>query len=104
MKRSCAACMLAAVLSLFAAADKVPFYPDHTRLLVYRDGEGREHPIRKAEDWPRRRAHILAAVQQVMGPLPDDSRKVPLDVRVTEEMRTAKYLRKKLTFAVEKGD
>jgi fermentation-respiration switch protein FrsA (DUF1100 family) len=90
--------------ALCAAADKVPTYPDHTRLLVYRDAEGREHTIRKAEDWPRRRAHILAAMQQVMGPLPDDSRKVPLDVRVSEETRSGTYVRKKLTFAVEKGD
>ena len=99
------ACVVAAAgLSLSTAEDKIPRYQDHTRLLVYRDAEGREHPIRKAEDWPRRRAHILASMQQVMGPLPDDSRKVPLDAKVTEETRTAKYVRKKLTFAVEKGD
>ncbi len=51
-----------------------------------------------------RREHILANMQLVMGPLPDASRKVPLDVQVTEVISTPHYLRKKLTFAVEKGD
>jgi predicted dienelactone hydrolase len=89
---------------LAAGPQEAPFYPDRTKLLVWRDGTGKEHAITKAEDWPRRRAHILAAMQQVMGPLPDDSRKVPLDVRVTEEVKTDRYVRKLLTFAVEKDD
>jgi dienelactone hydrolase len=81
-----------------------PFYPDKTRLLVYRDAEGKDHPITTAEEWAKRRAHILANMQEVMGPLPDESRKVPLDVRVTEEVKMPHYLRKKLTYAAEKGD
>ncbi|HEV3144109.1 MAG TPA: alpha/beta fold hydrolase [Gemmataceae bacterium] len=43
-------------------------------------------------------------MQIVMGPLPDDSRKVPLDVKIEEEVRLEKFTRKKITFAVEKGD
>jgi hypothetical protein len=86
------------------AALEAPTNPDKTRLLVWRDDAGKEHAITKPADWPRRRDHILAAMQQVMGPLPDDSRKVPLDVRVTEEVKTDKYVRKLLSFAVEKGD
>src|SRR5262245_17301765 len=103
-------CLVAVVLSLFlnllvtAFAEPPPFYPDKARLLVYRDAEGREHPVRNAADWAQRRAHILAGMQEVMGPLPDESRKVPLDVRVTEEVRTEKYTRRKMSFAVEKGD
>jgi len=81
-----------------------PFYPDKARLLVVRDEEGRERPVRTAADWARRREHILAAMQQVMGPLPDDRRKVPLDVKYTAEVKTAHYVRKKLTYAAEKGD
>jgi acetyl esterase/lipase len=81
-----------------------PVYPDKARLLVLRDEEGRERPVRTAADWARRREHILAAMQQVMGPLPDDSRKVPLEVKYTAEVKTPRYLRKKLTYAAEKGD
>jgi dienelactone hydrolase len=43
-------------------------------------------------------------MQQAMGPLPDASAKVPLDVQVSEETKTERYLRKKLTYAAEKDD
>jgi dienelactone hydrolase len=81
-----------------------PFYPDKNKLLVVRDAEGNEHPVSTAEDWAKRRAHILANMQLVMGPLPDDRHKVPLDVRETETVEFPNYVRKKLTFAVEKDD
>jgi dienelactone hydrolase len=84
--------------------NSAPFYPDKARLLVLRDAQGKERPVRTAEDWARRRAHILANMQLVMGPLPDEGHKVPLDVKVTEEVRTPHFVRKKLTFAAEKDD
>jgi fermentation-respiration switch protein FrsA (DUF1100 family) len=87
-----------------AWGDGPPFYPDKTRLLFYRDAAGTERPVRTAADWERRRAHVLANMERVMGPLPDASHTVPLDVRVTEEVKTEKFVRKKLTFAVEAGD
>jgi dienelactone hydrolase len=80
------------------------FYPDKTKLLVWRDSEGNEHPITTLAEWSSRRQHILANMQLVMGPLPDDSRKVPLDIRVMEVQNIPAGVRKKLSFAVEKGD
>jgi pimeloyl-ACP methyl ester carboxylesterase len=81
-----------------------PSYSDKSRLLVVRDADGKETPVRTADDWAKRRAHILANMQFVMGPLPGDEAKVPLDVKVTEEVKVGGYIRKKLTFAVEKDD
>src|SRR5262249_23356844 len=46
------------------AAAEPPFYPDKTRLLVYRDGD-KEVPIATAADWAKRREHILANMQLV---------------------------------------
>jgi predicted dienelactone hydrolase len=43
-------------------------------------------------------------MQEVMGPLPDPAKKVPLDVQTLEEVKTDKYRRRKVTIAVEKGD
>src|SRR6266852_9797432 len=43
-------------------------------------------------------------MQEVMAPLPDVTPKVPLDVQVTEIVRTARYVRKKLTYVAEKDD
>lgn len=85
-------------------AEETPVYSDRARLLVWRDNAGKDHPIRTASDWAKRRAHILANMVKVMGPLPDASRKVPLDIKVEEEIQGEGFIRKKLTYATEKGD
>jgi dienelactone hydrolase len=59
---------------------------------------------KKSAGWAKRRADILERMQQVMGPMPEASRKVPLDVQVTEVIPTAHYVRKKLTYTAEKND
>ncbi len=81
-----------------------PFYADKSRLLVVRDDQARERPIRSQQDWAARRAHILANMQQVMGPLPGPERRCPLDIKVSEEVAEQGYLRRKLTYAAEPGD
>jgi dienelactone hydrolase len=95
-----------AVAAETTPADDVapPFYGDKSRLLVVRDDQARERPIRSKEDWARRRAHILANMQQVMGPLPGPERRCPLDIKVTEEVAEQGYVRRKLTYAAEPGD
>jgi dienelactone hydrolase len=50
------------------------------------------------------RAAIRKKMELVMGPLPGDDRKVPPDVKVTSEEKLDGYVRKKLSFAAEKGD
>ena len=50
------------------------------------------------------RPSILRRMEEVMGPLPSDERKVPLDVQFTEETKLEGYMRKKQSFASEKGD
>jgi acetyl esterase/lipase len=53
---------------------------------------------------PADRDAIRAKMGKAMGPLPGAERRVPLDVKVTSEEKLDGYVRKKLTFAVEKGD
>lgn len=90
---------------VFLAADpKPPFYTDKLNLLNWMGADGILHPVKSAADWHKRREHILANMQLVMGTLPDASRKLPLDVKVEEEVVLAKCVRKKITFAVEKDD
>lgn len=50
------------------------------------------------------RSAILKKMEQVMGPLPGDERKVPLDVKIVEETKLDKFTRIKLTYAAEKDD
>jgi dienelactone hydrolase len=98
--------ILTALLSplLAAGPPATPAYPDHTRLLVVRDSKGEETPITTAADWQVRRAHILAHLQEVMGPLPGGERRVPLAVEVVETIDGPAYVRKKITYAAEPGD
>ncbi len=96
--------VLHGVMGTASRAADPPFYPDKTRLLVVRDAQGKEHPVRSAEEWSKRRAHILANMQRVMGPLPDASHKVPLAVTITETVDCGSHVRKKLTYAVARGE
>jgi dienelactone hydrolase len=73
-------------------------------LCVLGDSVVKCKPPRTAAEWARQRRQILANMQLVMGPLPDDSYKVPLDERVMDVVELPRYVRKKLTFAVEKDD
>ena len=50
------------------------------------------------------RAAIRAKMERAMGPLPPAARMVPLDLKVVSEEKLEGYTRKKVTFAVEKGD
>jgi dienelactone hydrolase len=50
------------------------------------------------------RAAIRKKMELAMGPLPGDSHKVPLDVKILEEVKEDKYTRIKLTYAAEKDD
>ncbi|MCC6512324.1 MAG: alpha/beta fold hydrolase [Pirellulaceae bacterium] len=79
-------------------------YPDHSDLLVLRDAAGQQQPITTAAQWAERVQHIRAGMQQAMGPLPDVTKKVPLDVEQISEEKTEKYLRRKIRFTPEAGD
>ncbi len=94
-------CALGASLCL---ASDGPSSGNRGNLLVLRNEHGDERPVRTAADWAERRKQVLVAMQEVMGPLPDDGRWVPLDVKVVEETEGPHYVRRKLTYAAEAGD
>lgn len=99
--------MKSAYVLLFACGSllaETPAYPDKSKLLVVRDAAGKVTPVADAAGWQKRRAHVLAHMQDVMGPLPDAKKKVPFDVKVTEEKDMGTYTRTKFTMAVEEGD
>jgi fermentation-respiration switch protein FrsA (DUF1100 family) len=89
---------------LAAQSVKPPFYADKAKLLEYLDEAGKSVPVKTLPDWQKRRSHILANMQLVMGPLPADADKVPLDLKIEGEETLAKVVRKKITFAVGKED
>lgn len=74
---------------------------DRNKLLEYRGADGDVHPVKTTHDWQQRRAAILRAMQEVMGPLPGDDRRASLDVIVTEEADLDSYIRRLITYQSE---
>lgn len=100
---ACVIGFMPGLASLVPAADRPPFYPDKMKLLVWRDGQGTEHPVNDTQEWQRRREHILRNMQLVMGPLPAADSRVPLDMQVLETEALPTLTRKKITYAAAKN-
>jgi len=62
-------------------------YPGHQDLSYYLDAQGERHAIKTVADWEVRRGHLLVHMQEVMGPFPAAEWRVPLDVKVVEEVQ-----------------
>jgi dienelactone hydrolase len=75
-----------------------PAYREHQDLSYYLDPQGARHPIRTIADWDIRRAHVLAQMQSVMGPLPHPAQPVPLGVRVLESVPLGAVVRQKIDY------
>ncbi len=54
--------------------------------------------------WEEKRARVLAAMQEVMGALPGEERRCPLDVCVREEVDCGSYVRRLIDYASEPGE
>ncbi|MDX1945915.1 MAG: FG-GAP-like repeat-containing protein [Pirellulaceae bacterium] len=85
--------------SLSSAA---PIRPDRFHLLD--DGTLGKPGTATPFAWDARRRMIKDGMEQVMGDLPDPSRRVPLDVQIESREETLDYVRIKLTYAAEPGD
>jgi dienelactone hydrolase len=73
--------------------------PDHRRLDWFADADGSIKPIQTPADWAKRRAAILSAMQEVMGPLPDRSHLPPIDVETRESVSRDGYRRETISFS-----
>ena len=80
------------------------FYPNHANLMVVRDPQGNERPIKSTADWAMRLAHVRANMECVMGPVPAASQRVSLAVEVGPDEMAEKYVRRKIKFTPEPGD
>lgn len=100
--------IIALCCSNFACAQTAPqssvHYPDHSKLLILRSTNGEEQSITNAAGWSKRVEHIRAGMELAMGPLPDSSKKVALNVERVSEEATPKYTRIKLRYTPEEGD
>src|ERR1019366_5622288 len=69
--------------SLVTAGDPSPRLP-REQLLVYRGQDGKPVPVRTLADWAKRRHEIVRGMESVMGKLPGDGKRCPLDVKIEE--------------------
>lgn len=72
-------------------------------LLVYRGPSNEAVAVQSTEDWLKRRAEILRSMQAVMGKLPGDEKRCPLDVQIEAEVDCGKFVRRLITYASEPG-
>lgn len=91
-------------LSRSSGAERPPFYTDKQDLLYYLDRRVRRYPVGTKGDWEKRRRHIVANMELVMGPLPRINHKLPLRIEVLKEVRTEDYTWRRITYASERGD
>ncbi|WP_435010711.1 SGNH/GDSL hydrolase family protein [Tundrisphaera lichenicola] len=80
----------------------VPRLP-RENLLVYRGADGLPKPVKSPADWLKRRAEILEGMQSVMGRLPGPEKRVPLDMKVEEEVDCGSFIRRLITYTSEPG-
>ena len=76
---------------------------DRDDLLLFRDSSGAVQHGTTLEDWHQRRAEVLRAMQQIMGPLPGAEKRCPLDMQVAEEIDAGDHVRRRITYASEPG-
>lgn len=90
---------LVAVSCACAAEPRLP----RDNLLVYR-GEGiQQLPVQTKADWLKRRTEIVRGMETVMGKLPGEEKRCPLEMKVEEEVDCGKYIRQLITYSSEPG-
>src|SRR6516164_8091192 len=85
------------------SAQGVPAKLQHDRLLFYADETGAIRPVKNVADWAKRRAAILKAMQEVMGPLPVVGERTLLDMKVDDEVDCGSYVRRLISYVAEPG-
>ena len=80
---------------------KAPTRLDRTQLLLFHDADGRVVQGKARRDWEKRRAKILKAMQEVMGPLPGKEKRCPLEVHLVEEVDCGSYVRRLICYSSE---
>ena len=72
-------------------------------LMVFRDNAGGVRDVRNLEDWKSRRQSIVQAMESVMGRLPGNVKRCPLDLKIEEEFDGGSFVRRLITYASEPG-
>ncbi len=72
-------------------------------LLVFRTEVGAVADVKTPADWMRRRMEIVRSMLEIMGDLPGDEKRCPLEMKVESERDCGSYLRQLISYASEPG-
>ena len=72
-------------------------------MFVYRGADGKTVPVKSVEDWVKRRAEVVRGMESVMGKLPGEAKRCPLDMKIEEDVDCETYVRRLVTYASEPG-
>lgn len=82
-----------------AEPDRLP----RERLLQFHREDGAVSEAQTPEQWALRRAEIKRGVESVLGVLPGDEKRCPLELQIEEEVDCGKYVRRLISYASEPG-
>ena len=94
---------LALSLTAFLGAAPAPTRLPRENLLVFRNESGAVVPVASPRDWAQRRAEIIAGFESVVGKLPGQEKKVPLDMQVLEEIDRGSHVLRLIEYSSEPG-
>jgi dienelactone hydrolase len=86
-----------------ASADAPQTRLPRDNLLVYRGPDANPAPVKTVADWLVRRAEVVRGMEAVMGKLPGEAKRCPLDVKIAEEVAGDTYVRRLITYSSEPG-
>ena len=72
-------------------------------VMAYRDSDAIVREVKTIPQWRRRRASIVAAMQKVMGDLPDNANRQPPPIKVVGEVDCGTYVRRQITYQSQQG-
>lgn len=102
MRRAVLLALVCGVSVISFAGEPQPRLP-RDKLLLYRGADGKPVAVKSIEDWAKRRAEVVRGMESVMGKLPGDAKRCPLDMKVEEEVDGETHVRRLITYASEPG-
>ncbi|MCI0740061.1 MAG: acetylxylan esterase [Gemmataceae bacterium] len=100
MRRAVLLALVCGVSTLSLAGEPQPRLP-RDKLLLYRGADGKPATVKSVADWAKRRAEVVRGMESVMGKLPGDDKRCPLDMKVEEEVDGETFVRRLITYASE---
>lgn len=79
-------------------------FSEITDLLYFKDSTGQNQLVTNMAQWEQKRWQILKGMQEVMGKLPDRTGLPPLDIHISDTLKTDRYYRLTISFTAAENE